>query len=174
MSEKIKEIITDLVLNSPGCTGVFLATKSLEKLHKAQISPENVENPGTSIIPDILEKMQRDQKIVEIGYTHPHRPHQVKSLYFPKGTDVYLNKNYGQTQAGKFHIDYNWTCPSFPNGIPPQLWEALQESAQTRAMEMAAQGFTSGELIDHVNITIEGRHTPEDGFECKGWFTITT
>lgn len=67
-------------------------------------------------------------------------------------------------------LKYRWRCDSFPNGIPPRLREALDESAEKRAGKMREDGCCEGELIDYVNMKIPGVKTPEDGFYCKGWF----
>ena len=69
-------------------------------------------------------------------------------------------------------IDYYWRCESFKKGIPPKLAEALEESAEDRIKEMMGQGYLSGELIDYVNMDIPGRKTPEDGWECRGWWNL--
>lgn len=77
-------------------------------------------------------------------------------------------------REGSFQISYRWSCDSFPKGIPDELWEALKESAQEQALILAYHdGSCEGELLDYVNMTIPKTKTPEDGFVCRGWFTIT-
>lgn len=77
-------------------------------------------------------------------------------------------------RAGSLTISYRWRCPSFPKGIPDQLWEALSKSAQDRATALLQEGYREGELNDYVNMTIPGKRTPPDGFHCTGWVTIET
>ena len=67
-------------------------------------------------------------------------------------------------------IKYSWRCEKIKGEIPSNLAEALQESAEARIAEMMQEGYTSGELIDNVNMDIPKRKTPEDGWECKGWW----
>lgn len=69
-------------------------------------------------------------------------------------------------------IDYYWRCQSFKKGIPNELAEALDESAMERILEMMAEGYVSGELNDNVNLDIPNRKTPEDGWECSGWWNL--
>jgi uncharacterized protein YoaH (UPF0181 family) len=69
-------------------------------------------------------------------------------------------------------IDYYWRCESFKKGIPPKLAEALEETAFDRIQEQMKDGVVSGELIDYVNMDIPGRKTPEDGWECHGWWNL--
>lgn len=69
-------------------------------------------------------------------------------------------------------IDYYWRCESFKKGIPPKLAEALEETAMDRIQEMMAEGYVSGELHDNVNLDIPKRKTPEDGWECSGWWNL--
>ncbi|MCK9433726.1 MAG: hypothetical protein M0R32_02630 [Candidatus Cloacimonetes bacterium] len=69
-------------------------------------------------------------------------------------------------------IDYYWRCESFKKEIPTKLLEALEETAEARISEMMGQGYLSGELIDYVNMDIPGRKTPEDGWECHGWWNL--
>jgi uncharacterized membrane protein len=71
-------------------------------------------------------------------------------------------------------IEYWWKCEQLGEGdIPEPLATALEESAMDRINEMSAQGYVSGELCDNVNIDIPGRETPEDGWECSGWWSIS-
>lgn len=69
-------------------------------------------------------------------------------------------------------INYWWRCSKFPNGIPPELAEALEESAMDRILEQAKEGYVSGELLDNVCMDIEGEKTPTDGWECSGGWSL--
>lgn len=71
-----------------------------------------------------------------------------------------------------FSVSYWWRCESFLGGIPKKLAEALDETAQERATKMIKEGYQSGELVDCVGMTIDGTETPEDGFECRGWWKL--
>jgi hypothetical protein len=75
--------------------------------------------------------------------------------------------------TGKLSIEYRWTCESFPKGLPLYLKECLAETAEERIMEMTSKGYREGELLDYVNTDFEGVETSENGFECRGWFTIS-
>ena len=67
-------------------------------------------------------------------------------------------------------ISYNWSCSQIKGEIPEPLALALEESAEDRIFEMMKEGYISGELLDNVNIDIPNMKTPEDGWECKGWW----
>lgn len=67
-------------------------------------------------------------------------------------------------------ITYWWECDKIKGDFPIQLQEALNESAEFRISEMMKEGFTSGELIDNIMLDIPNKKTPNDGWECKGWW----
>lgn len=68
-------------------------------------------------------------------------------------------------------INYYWKCEKIKGVIPRELQEALAESAEDRIAEMMKEGYIQGELLDNVNMKIEGKKTPKDGWECKGWWS---
>lgn len=69
-------------------------------------------------------------------------------------------------------ITINWWMPTANSNeeVPAEYEEALAESGFARAWEMAAEGFSSGELSDNVRIHDE----PEDGIEFLGSWEIET
>ena len=69
-------------------------------------------------------------------------------------------------------IDYYWRCESLKEGIPQELAEALEESAMDRISEMMKDGYVSGELNDNVVLDLPGHKTPQDGWECTGWWNL--
>lgn len=69
-------------------------------------------------------------------------------------------------------IKYWWQCPKLHGDIPKPLAEALEESAEDRITDMIKEGYHSGELLDNVNIDIDDKTTPKNGWECNGHFTI--
>lgn len=70
-------------------------------------------------------------------------------------------------------IKYWWKCEAIKGEMPARLKEALDESAQDRIGDMMKQGFTSGELVDDVNMDLPGRKTPKDGWACRGWWSFS-
>jgi hypothetical protein len=72
----------------------------------------------------------------------------------------------------KITILYGWECPKIKGKIPEPLAEALRESAKDRIIEMMKEGYASGQLQDNVNIDIPKRKTPQDGWECNGWWDV--
>jgi len=72
----------------------------------------------------------------------------------------------------QIRIHYFWECPSFKHEIPHELQEALNEHANERIAQAMKDGVVMGELNDLVNIEIDGVETPQEGFECSGWFEI--
>jgi len=67
-------------------------------------------------------------------------------------------------------ITYRWWRDG-ENEIKPEHIVALEERADERIAEMMAQGYTSGELNDHIRMS-DG--DPEDGVEYTGWWEMTT
>ena len=67
-------------------------------------------------------------------------------------------------------ITYWWKCDKIKGDFPIQFQEALNDSAEFRISEMMKEGFTSGELIDNIQLDIPHNKTPKDGWECKGWW----
>jgi len=68
----------------------------------------------------------------------------------------------------KVTITYRWWNEG---GVKPEHVEALEESAWTRITEMAAEGYTSGDLHDNIRKTDDD---PEDGVEYTGWWEMDT
>jgi hypothetical protein len=66
----------------------------------------------------------------------------------------------------KVTITYRWWNE---NEVKPNHVEALEESAWTRIIEMANQGYTSGELNDNIHMD----NDPEDGVEYSGWWEMS-
>lgn len=66
-------------------------------------------------------------------------------------------------------ISYRWWRGG-ENEIKPEHIEALEERADERIAEMMAQGYTSGELNDHIHMTDDD---PEDGVEYRGWWDVS-
>jgi len=77
----------------------------------------------------------------------------------------------GYNMKRTIKISYGWKCENFKK-IPEPLAEALEETAMERIKLMMDQGYTSGQLLDTVNIDVPGHRTPEDGWDCQGWFDI--
>lgn len=95
----------------------------------------------------------------------------------PKGLPISKTRSQRSKKAAfarTISIKYHWSCKSITGEMPEQLAECLEESAMDRIGHMISEGFTSGELHDTVNIDIPGHTTPEDGFECHGWFEVKT
>ena len=67
-------------------------------------------------------------------------------------------------------VSYNWHCEALSVEIPFCLAEILEEHAYDRIYSMMKEGYTSGELCCHAVVDIEGHTTPEDGWECHGWW----
>lgn len=65
-------------------------------------------------------------------------------------------------------VDFQWSRVD-GGDIPESHVEALEESAWARVTEMAEEGYSSGELNDHIRIT---DNDPEDGVHYRGWWTL--
>jgi hypothetical protein len=66
-------------------------------------------------------------------------------------------------------ITYRWWRNE--GEIKPEHIPALEERADDRIAEMLKEGYTSGELNDHIRMTDDD---PEDGVEYQGWWELTT
>ena len=70
----------------------------------------------------------------------------------------------------KIVITYEW-WRGIHEGVKPSHVEALEESATAHINTMLAEEFTSGELIDNINMDDDD---PKDGEEYLGWWSATT
>ena len=70
----------------------------------------------------------------------------------------------------KIVITYWWRCEQIKGNIPESLATALEESTEERIKHMMAEGYSSGELIDNVNMDLPGLETPAEGWDCSGWW----
>lgn len=70
-------------------------------------------------------------------------------------------------------IDYWWKCDQIKVKFPLSFENKLAEEAEKRIFDMMLQGYTCGELIAHVFVDVQGKQTPEDGWYCRGWWTVT-
>ena len=73
-----------------------------------------------------------------------------------------------KTLERKIAINFHWERPDGAD-IPEGHIEALDESAWERIVEMAADGFSSGELFDHIRVTDKD---PEKGVRYRGWWNL--
>ncbi len=86
IEKMMKELIKKIVNENPGINGVKLATSVLESFYKEKrdwTQDDYFKN---------LEELISQKEIVEIEYVLPELENMVKSIYFPKGTDVRLVK----------------------------------------------------------------------------------
>lgn len=67
-------------------------------------------------------------------------------------------------------ITYHWACEALQSDIPFVLSEVLEGHTYDRVFQMLKEGFTSGELCCDALVEIDGKETPEDGWECRGWW----
>lgn len=63
-----------------------------------------------------------------------------------------------------------WPSSDRQAAVPAEYQDALSGSGFDRAVSMAAEGFTSGELNDCVRLGVEGE--PEDGVDFSGWWSV--
>jgi hypothetical protein len=68
----------------------------------------------------------------------------------------------------KVTITYRWWNEK---GIKDDHVKLLEEAAWARVVEMAKEGYTSGELHENVRTTDDDS---EDGVEYSGWWELTT
>lgn len=68
-------------------------------------------------------------------------------------------------------IKYWWKCAGFKK-VPKKFEEELHERAMEHIYFMMVDGYTSGELNEHIYIDLPGCETPNNGYECHGWFEI--
>lgn len=68
----------------------------------------------------------------------------------------------------RFVIEYRWTRADGKD-IPEDHVEALEESAWDRAVEMAEDGYTSGDLNDYIRMSEDD---PDEGVHYRGWWEL--
>jgi len=64
-----------------------------------------------------------------------------------------------------------WPAKNRSAEVPSKYKDALSESGFDRAISMASEGYTSGELDDCVRLECDGE--PEDGAEFRGSWSLT-
>ena len=84
--EEYKKIITDLVESNPGIKGPDLIVQCITKMHEQG----NLESHGDVDIINVINDLVKEGEVVEVEYVLPSMAYRVKSLYFPKGTEVTL------------------------------------------------------------------------------------
>ena len=67
-------------------------------------------------------------------------------------------------------MSYHWDCEALPVEIPFAMAEILEEHTYDRVYLMVKDGYSAGELCCYARTDIEGYETPEDGWECHGWW----
>lgn len=78
--EQLKEIILSLIRESTGIRGVELALSVLNKTMPRYFESEMYQ--------ECLEELVKSGEIVELEYTLPDMDYRVKSIFFPKGTQI--------------------------------------------------------------------------------------
>ena len=65
----------------------------------------------------------------------------------------------------------SWHASDANNTVKTEHREALEEGANQRITEMMSEGFTGGELVEHVRTSdADG----EDGVLYTGWWSVET
>ena len=75
----LREIIVERVESVQGCKGMELAT---------WLSSNEPGKYDLSELPEILEELAAESKIVEVTYCLPNMNYREKSFYLPAGTNV--------------------------------------------------------------------------------------
>jgi hypothetical protein len=78
--EKLKQVILESVNGSTGVRGVELALTVLNKT-----MPHYFEPP---LYQEALEELVNEGEILELEYTLPEMDYRIKSIFFPKGTQI--------------------------------------------------------------------------------------
>lgn len=73
-------------------------------------------------------------------------------------------------------INYWWKCEELEkkiHKIPSDLRDILDDCAMEKIGEcFVEQGYSSGELLENINLKIGDLETPEDGWMCSGGWNI--
>jgi hypothetical protein len=81
-----KEKISVMVNESNGLKATELLLKVVNKY------PEMLNVLDGSEIAEVLEELVKEGEIVELEYVLPHMKYRVKSIYFPRGTEIVKDK----------------------------------------------------------------------------------
>lgn len=80
--ENLEKLLVELITGFQGCKATELIVRVVSKDHKI---------PGEKIL-STLERLVKDQKIIEVEYVLPDMDYRCKSLYFPLGTTFTIRK----------------------------------------------------------------------------------
>lgn len=79
------QLIIELVSNKPGIKGTELVTEVVSAYYKSElVSPTGSDETTIESINHLVKKGE----LVEVEYVLPTMTYRVKSLYFPKGTEI--------------------------------------------------------------------------------------
>lgn len=81
----IKSKILDIVSDKPGIKGVDLTLDVLQLLLEHE---NNCDDPKSELAVGLINELVLQGEIVEVEYVLPTMTYRIKSLYFPKGTEV--------------------------------------------------------------------------------------
>jgi hypothetical protein len=81
---QVKDIIGWVVAGRPGIRGTELVAHE-EMVGLFRRVGTDCSGPD---IARILDEMSRDKEIIELEYTTPDQDYRLKSIYFPKGTEI--------------------------------------------------------------------------------------
>lgn len=65
----------------------------------------------------------------------------------------------------------SWYATDVNKTVKPEHRESLESLASARISEMMSEGFTSGEIIEHVRVS---EADGEDGVLYTGWWSVDT
>ena len=77
----IEQFVIDKVNNDPGIKGVALVTQLVVDQGKNLIPPD-------IDILELIDRLVKEGKLLEVEYILPSMSHRIKSLYFPKETRI--------------------------------------------------------------------------------------
>ena len=78
--------VKDLILHFVGLNGAIKATDLAFQVTEAWCSQPNV--PQRIDFVAVLEQLVKDGEVVEVEYVLPSQPHRIKTVIFPKGTEI--------------------------------------------------------------------------------------
>ena len=90
-----------------------------------------------------------------------------RTTIFP--TTKPMNHIYEKT----YILSYQWECDEIEGPLPSELTDILDDEADGWIAECVAAGSETGEILSDVDRKLPGRETPEGGFHCYCYWSLT-
>ncbi len=87
LKNRLKSVLFEMIDNSSGIKATDVATRFVSRCYEQSLECEEMD-----LWLILLNELVDEEEIVELEYIVPSMEYRIKSMYFPKGTKLYLDK----------------------------------------------------------------------------------